>query len=257
MKRVLPIAALALLQTNTALSPASAGAASDGAAAPICALEEGIQPTRLLRRISLAMLGRPPTMAEYERVRGQTDDAALEALVDTWFETDAYRLQMRRYHMELLWSEIGDLDLSRFQRIEPEVSDGWTRWMRELGRYRRASCIDTPQRELQPGYEVGDPVTQCVENDEGQCEEGYAMVQPYWDPGTEIKVCAFDAQAAATFSSPYDPEAEPLPCTDFHWRSDLDPDTPGSQSTTECGCGPNLRNCYVHDVYTGCVPRTS
>lgn len=59
----------------------------------------------------------------------------------------------------------------------------------------------------------------------GTCvREGFVYVEPYWAPGTQVKVCAFDAMTIAA-----DPSGQTCD---------------GSQKENPyCGCGPNLRHC--------------
>jgi len=50
------------------------------------------------------------------------------------------------------------------------------------------------------------------------------MINPYWDPSTPVKVCAFDAQALAS-------------------AKDGSECGPAKFSNSDCGCGPELRYC--------------
>ena len=54
-------------------------------------------------------------------------------------------------------------------------------------------------------------------------QEGYVLVEPYWAPGTEVKVCAYDAQA-------FPRGTQNTQCDIFNGNGG-------------CGCGPNLREC--------------
>jgi hypothetical protein len=68
----------------------------------------------------------------------------------------------------------------------------------------------------------------CAGGD-GCTMDGWVQVEPYWAPGSSIRVCAFDAQ----------------PHTDATPRDNGDPRTCDQASDDDplCGCGPNLRHC--------------
>ncbi len=60
---------------------------------------------------------------------------------------------------------------------------------------------------------------------DGTRREGWVMVEPYWAPDTEVKVCALEArlnEVAANGQS----------CAEF-----------GGLTSGTCGCGPNLEHC--------------
>ena len=59
----------------------------------------------------------------------------------------------------------------------------------------------------------------------GIAQEGWVEVEPYWAPGTTLKVCGFDAQDALY-------SIEGTPCSSRQ-----------ASSENTCGCGPNLRYC--------------
>src|SRR5690606_39600309 len=63
------------------------------------------------------------------------------------------------------------------------------------------------------------------------CQEGYELVRPYWDPGSEIKVCAFEAQSGAVWQ----------PGPGMAGRCDYL--TIDAASRRGCGCGPNHDFC--------------
>ena len=58
--------------------------------------------------------------------------------------------------------------------------------------------------------------------------EGWVWVEPYWAPGTKVRVCGFDANPALQSESGLDCQL--------------------SNNAAECGCGPNLRWCAFGQV---------
>jgi hypothetical protein len=89
-----PLAALALLGAVPAL-------AEDG---PVCAPVTSIPLERHLRQLSLDLLGRPPTVEEYEAARAKgsvTVDDVRELM-----NSEPFYERMRAYHRALLWSNV-------------------------------------------------------------------------------------------------------------------------------------------------------
>ena len=71
------------------------------------------------------------------------------------------------------------------------------------------------------------------------------MVEPYWAPGTQVKVCAFDAQALPTsLGTAPCPEGAPKQGP----KACVACDSTNASSTGRCGCGPNLRWCYSENT---------
>ncbi len=217
---------LALLLAG--LAPAPAPAASPEHCAPSVDLD----PLQLLRQVSLDVRGRVPTYEEYEWVRGAEDPkAAAEGLIDEMLRSDDYFSTIREYHQALLW---GTLDRSLLQSmfaaqrgLSPNGSGNWRLGnMRKQYRGDNIDCLNQPQTQFDaagrpvPIETYANPV--CTG---GTCRrEGYVMVEPYWAPGTEIKVCAYDAQQAEVGKSG-------LACSLYHTNDEL------------CGCGPGLVHC--------------
>jgi len=222
---------LATLGT-TLLLGALAPAPSHAASPEHCAPTVDMDPLQLLRQISLDIRGHVPTYEEYEWVRGAEDpEAAAEGLIDEMLRSDDYFATIREYHQARLW---GTLDRSLVpnmfpvQRgVAPLASGIW-----RIGNMRRAyrgdtiDCLDQAQTEFDA---QGRPIPiqtyaspSCVG---GTCRrEGWVMVEPYWAPGTEVKVCAYDAQEAVTGKNG-------VACSSYHTNDEL------------CGCGPNLEHC--------------
>lgn len=225
LRRALALGPVLLLG---ALAPAPADAASPEHCAPTI----DIDPLQLLRQVSLDVRGRVPSYEEYEWVRGAEDSAAAaEGLIDEMLESEDYFTTIREYHQALLW---GTLDrtlvqsLYAGQRGLTRLGNGTWRLagMRKVYRGDNIDCLDQPQTQFDP---AGRPIpiqtyggATCTG---GTCKrEGWVMVEPYWAPGTEIKVCAYDAQEAAVGKNG-------ASCSVYHGSDD------------GCGCGPELQWC--------------
>ncbi|ATB30982.1 DUF1585 domain-containing protein [Melittangium boletus] len=89
-----PLAAIALLGSLPAW-------AEDG---PVCAPVTTIPLERHLRQLSLDLLGRPPTIEEYEAARAKGSVSAED--VRELMKSDAFYARMRAYHRALLWSNV-------------------------------------------------------------------------------------------------------------------------------------------------------
>ena len=89
-----PLAAAALLGSVPAL-------AEDG---PVCAPVTSIPLERHLRQLSLDLLGRPPTVEEYEATRAKGSVSVED--VRELMTSEAFYDRMRAYHRALLWSNV-------------------------------------------------------------------------------------------------------------------------------------------------------
>ena len=192
--------------------------------------DETISDYRLLRQLSLDLLGRIPTMEELAAMEGGM--AADGPLLDQMLQSEEYFAQVRGVHRALLWGNLSSVDdlaggTRRIGRVG--ATDIW-RVGNNRNRYRGRNtldCLDEPQPATAYDAE-GRPTPLTVFADascsDGECrQEGYVMVAPFWDPATPVKVCAYDAMAVATG-------------LDGNACGIYNPD-PG------CGCGPNLRHC--------------
>jgi hypothetical protein len=236
--------ALFALALSSMLMPAAASAADEQ---PACYMHAKLSTTRMLRRTALALTGRVPSMDEYAAVDGLgSDDPAVEAIIDGWLASDEYRVQMRRYHMGLLWSNPAGVSLRDVGMTLNRLNLGTGQapnyvWrVTSTGRrllYRGGdgthSCQDKNQATL--GYD-GSGLPNCeAKGSDGAgpyCQEGWVMVTPFYDPSTQIKVCAFDAQDNDTWDKVTTPNPGTYSCGDVQARN-----------VKECGCGPNLRFC--------------
>ncbi len=194
-----------------------------------CALHEIMPIERQLRRASYALRGHPPLLAEYDTIEGL--DAIPDATLDDFMEQDSFRTQMRRFHSKYLWPNptgaqlynVG-ITVSSFN-IAPGMKAWDTQFANRRREYRGGNgshrCQNKPQTDLQPSYQLGDrpvcevkgydsiQVANAVENRQW-CQEGWVLIQPYWepDPNNKVKVCAFAAQTTeswTTLDEPTDP----------------------------------------------------
>jgi hypothetical protein len=194
------------------------------------ALQSSLQ---YLRRLNVDLKGSLPDLAQLQEVVNST--TVPESLVDELISSDAFVQEMRKYHLELLWTNI-----SR-QRFTPgiwiltqgKLSNHGTEayFVRANGRsskYRGAQIACTNEPAV-----IIDGVIQTTphpENAEWQ-QEGYVEIEPWWAPGTLIKVCAFDAQIALEAPNP----------------SNNNPDRMANcsrQTVAGCGCGENMQWCH-------------
>ena len=196
-----------------------------------CAPTENVDKDRLLRQLTLDLLGRIPTIDELAAASAvdELDDKFLE----TMLQSDEYFAQVRAYHRTLLWSTLKGVPflLNRGQilrRFGPQIYYSNNNQAQRKFRGRGGlQCLN----RLQPddlydatGYPL--PIETIADDrcPDGICrQEGYVHVEPYWAPGTEIKVCAYDAQALSIGKN-----GQACAFTN---------NDPG------CGCGPNLREC--------------
>ena len=205
----------------------------------ICGPVEKLDKYRYLRQLTLDLYGRIPTVEEYERLHG-LDDVS-EAIIDEMIGSPEFYGQLRRYHRSLLWSNLGDNDLvgQTVERSRDENFDVWlNRQKRDEYRGRDVDCLDMEHTNFDAD---GRPIPMIENYQEGDCAggegctmDGWVRLEPYWAPGTTIRVCAFDAQ----------------PHTDATPRDNGDPRTCDQSGDDDplCGCGPNLRHCTARGV---------
>jgi hypothetical protein len=199
------------------------------ASAQVCEQDDLQSALQYLRRLSLDLRGRLPEVAELESV--VTNRAIDPAIIAAIVRSEDAVAQLRVHHRDLLWMNVGDVRL------------GNQAWTLQLGRngtpttdtyflggaarantYRGGApggCLDEPARFGADGsiLTTPDPTNAAYRR------EGWVMVRPYWNPSVEVKVCAFDAQTAATAMA----NGRTVNCY--------------QQLAPGCGCGPNLNWC--------------
>jgi len=180
-----------------------------------------------LRQLSLDLWGRVPTYDELEQLSGQDDVTATH--VDAMLDDDRFAAFVNRYHADLLLPFLDPFKLINFAAsflAPPAFADPldtdtrlFTYYTALYTRGAIVPCADEPA-QFNPD---GSPV--LTDRGDGILLDGYVMVEPYWAPGTQVKVCALEARTAAANAAGQD-------CTQY-----------GGMASGTCGCGPNLERC--------------
>ncbi|MCC6624998.1 MAG: hypothetical protein IT385_27370 [Deltaproteobacteria bacterium] len=178
-----------------------------------------LSPLRLLRAMSLDVRGGLPSLDELAAV-----EAAGEIpgdLVDALLDSDAFAERAVRHHRELLWLNLDNMQLVGVRARLTTSGNIWFRNGTQAIFYRglNVRCLDEAAR-----FDASGAVLTTAQPD-GSRREGWVEVEPYWAPGTMIRVCAFDAQEAVV--SP-----QGTLCASNEGLNDV-----------ACGCGPGLRHC--------------
>jgi len=209
----------------------------------MCSEHQDLPIERQLRRLSIDLRGTVPDVADYDAVAGQ---AVLPSdLIDDYLASDEFRLQMRRYHESLLWTNpnlvLGDVGFSlnavtiggNVLYYVPSAAKSFL----YRGGDGTHTCQNKPQSDL--GYDAaGLPKVEAMGKDAAGdwSAEGYVEVHPYWEPDAAktIKVCAFDAQVNETYTLPdTDPDKGTYSCDTML----------AIGKAKSCGCGPELNYC--------------
>lgn len=197
------------------------------AQAQVCSARALNRDLQNFRRLSLVLRDRAPSAAELDAIvaRGGLADADVEALLGSpeFAEVQRERLRHDLYGaLDLDW-EVG-FQLLRTDPVStpglPDTRDVF--W----NRFREAPACD-PSFE-QSAYDGGVPVA------DRNGLTGWVKVEPYWAPGTKVKVCAIDAQAH--LKGPF---------------SGIECGTTAAlvNPHRDCGCGPNLSFCQLGSPY--------
>lgn len=198
---------------------------------------------RLLRQLTLDLWGRVPSEAELRALpegdapETELDDAALDALVDPLIDAPEFDVFLERHHADLLFPNVNGLEFVPVQALllpaayGENAGDPARLFNIFVALYQRralqAACKDEPAEF----DEAGRPLFE--EMPDGTRREGYVLVEPYWAPGTQVKICATEADAAARSPSGAD-------CA-----------TANGLFSGECGCGPNVERCASYEVAQG------
>ncbi len=219
MKYAEMFAPLALLVTFTA----SEAVAQEE---PMCELKHTLDKYKTLRRLSLDLRDRIPSYEEYRAL--DEHDQVPPSMIEAMLDSDEFRLAMRRYHADIFWPNLSDIELDvsgwriRATPTASDVFDASANTRREIYRGSYAYCGDFEHTSFDPAF-PGDfrPLG----------AEGWRWVTPYWDPDTPIKVCASVAQETEAVDG--------VTCS-----SSAGFDEPA------CGCGANLRYCHAEGKKT-------
>jgi hypothetical protein len=228
---------------------------------------EPLQPTRLLRRLSLDLTNRIPTPAEAEAaLQGVTP-----GMIDELLASEGFLEVMRAHHADLVWPNLDTVELvPESHMLYPNrFADGtvvyYSAVRSVLVRQVGETTLYSPCRNEPASYDAdGNLVLEEVRmGDEVVAyTEGWVEVEPYWAPGTRIKVCALDALDAPVGRVCPGPR-ERYPFADSQCRgiraferfleepfegSTISCNSAFAFLSPDCGCGPNLRNCATREV---------
>ncbi len=231
-----------------------------------CVLYRSVSNTQLLRRISLDLRRRLPSYDEYEAL-GESDVG--DAHVDEMLNSEDFRLFVRRYHEDLLWPNIRNVETASSQAVmrRNRATGGGNDVLFVGGAVRQATyrgapdrrCADYEQTEYCSQADVNAGLPGCDgvglprKNVDGL--DGWVWKRPYWDPPTctdgqecesevcdagscsPMRVCAFDAQEREVWvPDGQTPPANPSPFQTCNWF--------GADQLIGCGCGPDLKYCF-------------
>jgi len=207
----------ALLLTTLTAGPARAQAPEQ---TPFLARERS--PLAHARAVSFDLRGLPLTAEETAAIQaaGELEDE----LLDLWLSTDAFTEQVVLHHRNLFLNNVS-FGLDPYQDLRDYGRYGFGVYFRYYlsqiyGRNAQSNCTDYDADV----NALNQPLSWRT-NAAGGRDEGAVDVEPWWAPGTTIRVCAYDAQLTEVSSSGTD-------CSTAEGQ--LDP---------ECGCGPNLIYC--------------
>jgi len=199
--------------------------------AQVCDGEDTQAALQYLRRASLDVRGHLPTIDELNSV--VTNEAIDPAIIDNMVDSDLFVDTLRQYHRDLLWTNVTNQRLTANTWLLAAGRRGGARDVMFIPGFARAntyrgaqiSCQDKPQSELGYDTATGLPNTETTMAGE---QEGYVEIEPYWAPGTTIKVCAFDAQDNLMGTNN---AGRPVDCS-------------RTVTAKNCGCGPELQWCH-------------
>ena len=152
-----------------------------------------------LRAISLDLRGDVPTVEEYRSLDAGTDVS--DALIETWLASEAFVDRSVRAHQALMWNNINNVRIVNYQSnmTRTRMSGDWVYWRNRVAQVYRG--LDRPPCRDVPATWDNEGNIEFIVDGDGMRREGWVELEPYWAPGTTIKVCAFDAQDNLTSSS--------------------------------------------------------
>lgn len=242
-----------------------------------CDVAEPMDDVRFYRRLSIDLRGTAPSYAEISAMknRGGVDESFVNELVSS----PEFVESMRSYHASLLWPNIDqtpivpDTNVLYPLEITPGnppvyLSPVRSVFMRAVGNGAIfLPCRDEPAQFDANGALITTPLE--VGGEVVAVQEGWVEVEPYWAPGTTVRVCGFDAQPnVSAVICPGPPERYPFvqPTCQQFGQFAMAVQAPFEGATTECnsrmailapncGCGPNLDYCATPE--TGAIIRAS
>jgi hypothetical protein len=257
------------MRTNTALVVVGAllFAADARGQEEVCSASERMEGNQLLRRLSIDLKNRVPTGAEIEAQSGVKEVDASK--IDEYLSSPEFLQVVRRYHDSLLWPNLDQVEIIPETHmlypypVGPNPEDViYLSYLRAVlvraapnGSNLYLPCKNEPAEFDAEGNLIVEAVMQ------GDVvvayQEGYVMVEPYWAPGTQIRVCGLDALPAETaVACPGPVERYPFlepSCEQIQGFADFVQapfrgtevrcDSPLSLFAPGCGCGENLKYC--------------
>jgi hypothetical protein len=208
---------------------------------PTCDQPREVDKYQLLRRLSIDLRGKAPSYDEY--VALDAASSVPQSTIQSWLASDDFRIAMRRYHEELFWPNVTNVQISNTNATLGLLTgpDAWA--IQSTGKRRQfrgvsdantthgVQCGDFEQTQFNAGgtfVPATAGIRTTVVNGVTVKQEGWRMVTPYWST-TPIKVCAFDAMETLSVTV----NGRVIECN-----------TVDGDARPECGCGPNLRFCY-------------
>lgn len=197
----------------------------------VCPVDEPrLDATAWLRALSLDLRGAPPNAEDFARVDAAaavdeaSADAEVEAIVDEWLASPEFAARVVRHHREHLWPNLDPVDLNA-RTLQLDNATGIYSRGADAGRVyrgvRNVLCKNEPAT-----FDASGAIVTTVDAATGANREGFVEVAPYWDPENPVRVCAFDAQAAAV------DDDNGVAC-----------DSAAGSNSRGCGCGEGLQFC--------------
>jgi hypothetical protein len=178
---------------------------------------DDLSDTEWLRALSLDLRGNIPTFDEYAAVA--SGDRLPEDFLDEWLDSPEFRDRVVRLHRAVLYNNLGGLpkglssDSAELYIASTATGTADDYFYRMIHPYARAAREACASRQATPDN-----------------PDGWVYVDdPFWAPGTTVKVCQPDANPA---------EFTPAGVACGSYAGSLDP---------ACGCGPQLRYCNPPD----------
>ncbi len=238
----------------------------------VCSTTTKMEGNQLLRRLSLDLRNRVPSTAEIEAQKGVA--AVPESKIDQYIESPEFLKVIRRYHDSLLWPNLDQVEIIPETNmlypypVGPAPEDViYLSYLRAVlvraapnGTDLYLPCKNEPAQFDAQGNVIVEPV--MMGNEVIAYQEGYVLVEPYWAPGTQIKVCGLDAQpAASAVACPGPAERYPFldpSCQQIQAYADyaqapfsgaeVSCNGPLALFAPGCGCGENLQYCSTYEV---------
>jgi hypothetical protein len=201
-----------------------------------CVAEEiRLEKHRYLRAMSLDLRQQLPNLEEYARL--SEGESSIDEILDGWLSSEAFGDRMVRHHRSLIWNNLSSVPLMSAKSLLVVNGDG-IYGRPDLSRNYRGSDVScrnvaaTTDSAGEIEYEEGQRtfMVDRMRVTEQTRREGFVEIEPYWAPGTKIKVCAYDAQNAAT-------TAAGTNCASKAGFDDI-----------RCGCGDALQYCVVDTI---------